>query len=333
MPSSWTPEELLRAARGYQVAAVLAAGAELDLFGLVSTGPLEAGEVARRAGSHPEATAVLMDALAALGLLCKEDGAYALPAQLGGALTEGAPDGVIPMVRHQANCMRRWAQLGAVCRDGGPARREFSIRGEEGDRESFINAMTVASRPQLEALVPEVVALEPRHLLDVGGGPGTWSIAFLQARPELLVTYLDLPEVVPIARRHVEAAGLADRATFATGNYLEDALPAGADLAWVSAIVHQHSREENRQLLGRVREALVPGGQVVIRDVFMDSSRTRPAGGALFAINMLVATEGGCTFTVEEMAEDLEAAGFEEPRLMRQGEYMDSLVRARKGTH
>ena len=88
------------------------------------------------------------------------------------------------------------------------------------------------------------------------------------------------------------------------------ALPAGADLAWVSAIVHQNSRAQNRALFAKVFAALAPGGRIAIRDILMEEDRTRPVAGALFAVNMLVATEGGGTFTFAELREDLEAAGF-----------------------
>ena len=109
-----------------------------------------------------------------------------------------------------------------------------------------------------------------------------------------------------------------------------DLLPGGADLAWISAIVHQNSRAQNRELFGKVAAALVPGGRVLIRDIVMDESRTRPVGGALFAINMLVNTESGGTFTFDELADDLQAAGFVDPQLAVPADDMNAVVSARK---
>ena len=126
------------------------------------------------------------------------------------------------------------------------------------------------------------------------------------------------------------AAGLLGRARLVPGDYIRDALPTGADLAWVSAIVHQNSRAENRALFKKAFVALAPGGRILIRDIVMDSSRTRPPGGALFAVNMLVATPGGGTFTLGELEEDLASAGFRRARLLRRGEGMDSVVCAVK---
>ena len=118
--------------------------------------------------------------------------------------------------------------------------------------------------------------------------------------------------------------------TLVAGDFYLDELPGGADFAWVSAICHQHSRQDNRKLFAKVSRALVPGGQIAIRDLVMEPCRTKPLDGALFAINMLVNTAAGGTFTFEEYAEDLRAAGFAEPRLQVKHEAMNSVVTARK---
>ena len=111
---------------------------------------------------------------------------------------------------------------------------------------------------------------------------------------------------------------------------MKNALPSGADLAWVSAIVHQNSRAQNRRLFANVFQALVPGGRISIRDVLMEESRIEPVAGALFAVNMLVATEGGGTFTFEELRKDLETASFVEAAVLRRDEGMNSIAVARK---
>ncbi|KKN34241.1 hypothetical protein LCGC14_0795400, partial [marine sediment metagenome] len=106
--------------------------------------------------------------------------------------------------------------------------------------------------------------------------------------------------------------------------------PTGADLAWVSAIVHMNSRAENRDLFAKVHAALVEGGRILIRDVVMDDSHTAPPAGAMFAINMLVNTPGGGTFSFPELSEDLRAAGFDDPALLRSDEFMNGVVQARR---
>jgi len=103
-----------------------------------------------------------------------------------------------------------------------------------------------------------------------------------------------------------------------------------SSLAWVSAIVHQNSREQNRELFAKIHAALADGGRILIRDVVMDESRTLPLFGALFAVNMLVHTPAGGTFTFEELSEDLQSAGFTDVTLLNPDEFMNAVVHARK---
>ncbi len=114
------------------------------------------------------------------------------------------------------------------------------------------------------------------------------------------------------------------------GDFYVDSLPAGADYAWVSAIVHQNSREQNRALFAKVHAALAPGGRIGIRDVVMQPDKVQPIEGALFAINMLVNTPSGGTFSFAELADDLQAAGFIEPELRIEDLAMNSVVEAVK---
>ena len=169
-----------------------------------------------------------------------------------------------------------------------------------------------------------------RRLLDVGGGPGTYTAAFLRAAPELRATLFDLPLVVEIARERLSAAGLLDRVTLVAGDFEKDPLPPGHDLAWISAIIHQNGPAQNDALYARILRALVPGGRLVIRDHVMDPGRTRPRAGALFAVNMLVGTEQGGTYTSDEIKAGLERAGFTGVRQLRSGDRMDCLVEAFK---
>ncbi|MBI3987493.1 MAG: methyltransferase domain-containing protein, partial [Lentisphaerae bacterium] len=273
------------------------------------------------------------DALAALGLLDKGAGrepVYRVPPAVAGVLTETGAQSMLGMVRHQGNCLRHWGQLARTVLSGKPAAREPSIRSADGDLASFIRAMHEISGPMAAPLIGSLGPLKFKRLLDLGGASGTWTISFLRRNPKARAVIFDRPEVIPMARRLMKKAGLADRVQLVPGDFYSDPLPAGVDLAWVSAIVHQNSRAQNRALFAKVFSALTPGGRILIRDIVMDRSRTRPAGGALFAVNMLVATPLGGTFTFDELREDLSAAGFVKIRTLRRGEWMDSVVCATK---
>ena len=269
MARTWTADGLLETVRGFQAACVVTAAADLDLFTAFGGAPATAAVVAGRIEADPHATAVLLDALAALGLLTKQGERYEVPVGVVELLTEDAPGNVLPAVRHQANCLRRWAQLARVVRTGGPAERTPSIRGQTGDCESFIGAMNNFT----EAVAPQVVArLMPmrfERMLDIGGASGTWTIAFLLAVPDATAVLFDLPQVVPLARERLSAGGVADRVTLVAGDYNIDPMPGGADFAWLSAIAHQNSREQNRALYAKIHAALVPGGILAVRDIVM----------------------------------------------------------------
>ena len=120
------------------------------------------------------------------------------------------------------------------------------------------------------------------------------------------------------------------RVKLVNGNFYSDQFPKGCDLAWVSAIVHQNSRHQNRMLFRKIYRALDNGGRIAIRDILMEESRTAPISGALFAFNMLVGTEGGGTFTFEELRDDLKAAGFVGAKVVRHDEGMHSVIVAKK---
>jgi predicted O-methyltransferase YrrM len=330
MARQWTMQDVLDMSRSFQPVCVLTAAAALDVFSPLSARPMTAGELADELGTDLRATIVLLDALAALELLSKQDEKYSVPEEVAGLLAGQSADNVLPMVRHHANCLRRWVELPKVVQTGKCAETSPSIRGAEADREDFIGGMRAISRSVAAGVIDKIQPSKFRHMLDVGGGPGTWSIAFLQAAPEARATLFDLPAVVSIAEKNFAEVGLTDRVTLVEGDYYSDVLPEGADLAWLGAICHQNSRQQNRDLFSKVYAALADNGVVIIRDVIMDPSRTSPLGGALFAVNMLVATEGGGTYTFDEYSEDLCAAGFAAVEFVHRDELMSSLIRARK---
>jgi SAM-dependent methyltransferase len=330
MPASWTAESLSQIVRSFQPTCVLLAAAELDLFTILSAKPLSAHDVARIAAADPRAMRTLLDALAAMGLLIKTGELYRPAPGTLDVLTHSGQATQLAMAQHQMNCLRNWAQLARVVKTGKPARREPSIRGEAADYASFIEAMNNVSGPAAQPLVESMPELKFKHLLDVGGGSGTWTIAFLRRYPHAAATLFDLPQVIPQAQQRLSQAGVADRVRLVGGDFNVDPLPPGADLAWVGAIVHQNSRQQNQRLFKSIAQALPAGGQILIRDFVMDDSRVQPAAGTMFAVNMLVATEGGGTFTFPELCEDLALAGFQAARLLRNDGTMNSLLLAQK---
>jgi SAM-dependent methyltransferase len=319
-----SPDELLALSRGFQESRVLLTGAELDLFTLLSKEALTAEAIAMRLGADLRGLKIELDALAAMGLLVKAGDTYRTSSEAS-FLSAEAPDSIHPMLILAATLWHRWSNL--TQKIGGTPLPE---RPAEEATRAFIGAMHVVSAPQAERMAAAVGVGGARRLLDVGGGPGTYTAAFLRAVPELRATLFDLPLVVEIARERLSQAGLLERVTLVAGDFEKDPLPSGHDLAWLSAIIHQNGPAQNDALYGRIHRALVPGGRLVIRDHVMEPGRTRPRAGALFAVNMFVGTKQGGTYTFDEIKAGLERAGFARVRLLASGERMDSLVEAFK---
>jgi ubiquinone/menaquinone biosynthesis C-methylase UbiE len=330
MGKQWTRQELLQMGHGYQAVCVLSAAADLSVFDVLASKTLTAPEIAGELRSDLRATTALLDALAAMQLLDKAGERYNLAAGCEELLTETRPQSVLPMLLHQGNCMRRWVQLARVVQTGVPAERAPSIRGLEADQASFIGAMHVVSGPVAEDVVRDVGPQSFRHLLDIGGGSGTWTIAWLRTAPNARATIFDLPDVIPMAGERLTREKLVGRVSLVPGDFYAQELPEGADFAWLSAIAHQNSRMQNLELFAKIHRALQPGGTLMIRDIVMDETRTQPISGAFFAINMLVATPAGGTYSLGEYREDLEATGFGDVRQVRRDEWMDSVVAARR---
>ena len=321
---------LLEMAESFMAACVLGAAAELDLFTLLANQPASAEQITTRINGDRRCTEVLLDAAVSLDLLDKIDGLYSTPQPLIPYLTEDAAETLLPMVRHRMNVLRGWVQLPWMAKAGVPFPRQLSIRGILADREAFVAAMHSVSGPIADDVITRWGPPKFTHALDVGGASGSWTLALLRAMPEARATLFDLPDAVEQARERIGPTEFKDRVTLTVGDFYRDELPSGVDLAFVSAIVHQHSREHNRELFRKIHRALAPGGTIAIRDVIMDTDHTSPQFGALFAVNMIVNTDTGTTFSFEELAEDLQTAGFVNPQLALKAEDMSSVVTATK---
>jgi cyclopropane fatty-acyl-phospholipid synthase-like methyltransferase len=175
---------------------------------------------------------------------------------------------------------------------------------------AFIAAMHRGAAGTAARVVEAVGAAGVRRLLDIGGGSGAYSIAFAQANPALRAEVLDLAPVLPIAQRHIREAGLTARVTTRVGDLRRDDFGREYDLILLSAICHMLGPEENQDLFRRCYRALAPNGRVVIRDFILEPSKAAPRGAALFALNMLVATDNGATYSEGEYRDWLSQAGF-----------------------
>ena len=328
-----TQEKILKLARAFTESRILLSAAELNLFTLLQKSPLSAREITQRVKGDERAVSVLLDATAALGFLRKQDETYFCEPEVARVLADDSPVTVYPMVLHMAAIWHQWSRLTDIAEGvPGPSEQLEFVRAPK-NLEAFIGAMHMIGAPLAAEITEDIDTEDAEYFLDIGGGSGTYTMAFLRKAPTMKATLFDLPEVVEMARTRLAGEGFIDRVTLVAGSFYRDELPGGQDLALLSAIIHSNSPQENLELYRKVFRALRPGGRLLIRDHVMAPDRVHPAAGAIFAIDMLVETPGGNCYVYAEIEAGLREAGFDGIRMLRQGERMDAVVEARKPNH
>ena len=307
------PDDVHELIRGFMSSRAALSALELDIFtavGRSSTAEL----VARKIHADSRATEMLLNALVSLRLLEKQDGTFHNTALSARFFVEGSPDNARPGLLHTANLWGRWSTLSDAVRAGTSV---ASGRRDTSGTVAFIAAMDRNAKERANAVVKAVEPAGLRRMLDLGGGSAAYSIAFARACPSLHSEILDLAEVVPIAQQHIRHAGLASQVSTRVGDMLQDPLGENYDLVLVSAICHMFSVEQNRALFQRIFRALAPAGRLVIQDFILEPDKTAPRFAALFALNMLVGTRGGSSYSEPEYSAWLADTGFSGIRRVR----------------
>ena len=301
-------ESIREIASGFHRSRVLLTAYELDIFTALGDESKSAVEVAEVSGSDARATERLMNALCAIGMLEKRSGNFInTPVSLQ-FLVKGKPDFMAGLM-HAVHMWDSWNTLTEAVRRGKALGTLHVDKRDEKWRSAFIAAMHERARKQAQA-VTELLDLQGiSRILDVGGGSGAFSMAFAQAKEGIKATVFDLPNIVPLTQKYINKENLSDRVETVVGDYNINELGSGFDMVFLSAIIHSNSFEENRILIQKCSNALNTGGQVVVQDFIMNEDRTSPAFAALFALNMLVGTESGDTYTESEVRILMEDAG------------------------
>ncbi len=316
--SEWTAEEFERIADSWPNRLVLESAA-LDLYGQLTDGPLSATQLAERLGLEPRAARLFFDALAGLELLHKEEDRYSNSEAATRYLVEASPEYLGHSLIAGLDSWDLWCRLPDALRTGERQRRGHIFSEEPEAARHLLLAIHRRALTHAAALLKRgmVEPLGYRHMLDLGGGAGTYSIAFCRQNPELRSTLLDLPTAVALARGLVAASGLEDRIQASECDFERDDIPGSYDLIWVSNLLHGRSVETNQTLLRKLYPCVEADGELVVHDMVMEEDRTRPKRGAIFSVHMLLNNGVGRCYTYEEIRSWLEAAGFRDVRRVR----------------
>jgi len=315
-------------ARGFQPSRVLLTALELGVFETLGDGKLTSAQVASKIGADERATDRLMNALVALELLTKDGDAFANSPDAREFLIPGKP-GFIGGLGHTANLWETWSTLTEAVRQGTSV---YERQAEE--RAEFVKPFIAAMHFNSSRMAPQILAqidlTGVKRVLDVGGGSGAYSIAFCRANPEIRAVVFDMPDVVPLTQDYAAQAGMSDRISTTTGDFTKDEMGRDFDLAFMSHILHSNSPSENAELIKRAWRALRPGGQIVVQEFVVDEGRTTPAWAVLFALNMLVGSKAGDTYTEREITAWFADAGFTDIRRVDPPDAGTTLVMGRK---
>jgi len=295
-------QSLMQAGRAFQESRVLLTALELDVFTALGEGA-SAAELSSQLGTDARATEMLLNALVAVGALLKRDGVFRCTEE--SKALAPARSGLL----HMVHLWDTWSTLTECVKSG----KATVTRGPESFPEARTRAFIAAMHARAQDNAEETARLsgihDPKRMLDVGGGSGAYSIMFAKACPALNAEILDLGAVVPLAEEYIRNAGLQDRVSVRPGDMRTADFGEGYDLVLLSAVCHMWSEDDNRALIKRCARALVPGGHLVIREFILNEERTAPPFVAIFAINMLVGTEHGNTYTEGEYRTWLTEAG------------------------
>lgn len=312
----------MQMAWGYAPPLIMETACRYRFFDHIEAGPKTAEELAQAAGVSLRGTRALANALTGLDLLAKDAGGrYCLTPESATFLVSSKPSYIGDIIRHTSvQILPRWIKLPEVVANGQPTESVSEHDGGAEFFQKFVESLFPLSYPAAQALARELRIAEsagPVSVLDLACGSGVWSIALAQASRHVRVTAVDWPEVLQVTRRVAERCGVGDRYTYDEGDLGLADFGSGHQVATLGHILHSEGEARSRELLAKTFTALAPGGTIAIQEFLVDPDRSKAVMGLLFAVNMLVATDQGDTFTFEEIAAWLREAGFQNPRTLQ----------------
>ncbi|MFH1079313.1 MAG: methyltransferase [Pseudomonadota bacterium] len=300
----WTPEAILRLSGDYWKTCALHAGVKLDIFTIIGEDCLSATDIAGRIKGDLRGVTMLLNALTAMRLLLHTDKGYANIPAAKHFLSKDSENYLGYLITHHHYLMKSWSQLDKAVKTGKPLRTRSSL-SDAARRESFLMGMFNIAMKVAPTIAAATDLSNRHHLLDLGGGPGTYAIHFCLTNPQLRATVYDLPETRPFAEKTIAKFGLADRIAFVEGNFIKDDIPGTYDVALLSHILHAEEPNDCRKLIRKAVSRLQPGGLIMIHEFILDNTMDSPLHPALFALNMLLGTPSGRSYSEEQIMDML----------------------------
>lgn len=317
--TEWTPPELFKMSGSYWSACTLHTAVKLDVFTPLSETPTTATDLSGRCNLSERGLSMLLDALTALNLLEKENGFYSTTPFSAEFLSKKSERYMGHIISHHHHLVQSWEKLDISVATGEPVRHRVSHEPSEVEQESFLLGMFNLAMQIAPMVVPQIDLNGRKHLLDLGGGPGTYAIHFCLHNPQLKATIFDLPATRKFAEQTVASFALQERIGFQQGDFQEDAIAGRYDVAWLSHVLHGEGEEGCLNMLQKTAAALEPGGLLLVQEFILDNDRGSPVFPALFSLNMLLGTPAGKAYSECEIVQLMRSAGLEHIERLRIG--------------
>ena len=316
-PAALTPEGILQLGLGFWGSKTLLSAVELGVFTELAGGPLDGEQLAARVDLDTRSWRDFFDALVALGMLVRSDGAYRNTRETALFLDREKPSyigGMLEMAN--ARLYPFWGSLTDALRSGQPqneARHGGDFFGElYRDRhrlKQFLHAMTGLSMGAHKAIAAKFPWQNYRTFADIGCAEGGLAVELALTQQHLTGLGFDLPPCAPHFDEYVCSFGLERRLSFQPGDFFADPLPE-VDVLVLGHILHDWNLEQKRTLLSKAHAALPQGGALVVFDAVIDDERRRNAFGLLMSLNMLIETPAGSDYTGADCQDWMRKVGF-----------------------
>ena len=301
----WTVEQL-QSESCYWRSCILLTAARLGLFDFVGTRGKTPAALAAHYGGDPAGWEIFLNALCAMGLLRERRRTYRNSAFAARHLRHDAAVRLWPSY----DGLSRWSSLASALTSRKRPDLQIPFSSDRHQARRLLHSLDLDAREIAPYLLEKFPLKQSRALLDVGGGLGTYAIAFCRRYPDLEATVVEHPKIAPLARRAVREADMARRIRVVGVDIVRQPLPGGFDTALVSNVLHAHGARENRSLLRKLHRSLNPQGRLIVRDVFMRGDRTAPEWGTLFSVSLFLHSPRGRCYALGEILRWLREAGF-----------------------
>jgi ubiquinone/menaquinone biosynthesis C-methylase UbiE len=316
-----SPERLMQFAWGYAPPLIIEAAIRNRVFDQLDAGPKTIAETAAATGASERGLRAIMNALVGFDFLSKSaDGKYSLTPESAAFLVSTKPGYMGGFIKHTSTqLVPRWLDLSEIVRTGqSNSHVNQESTGVEFFQE-FVEDLFPLSFPVTQMLAGELKldsATKPVRVLDIAAGSGVWGIGLAKRSPQVRVTAVDWAAVLNTTRKVVERHGVSDRFEFLPGDLSTVDFGSGYNVATLGHILHSEGEERSRSLLKKVFQALAPGGTIAVQEFLVNDDRTGPPNGLIFAVNMLMGTDSGDTWSFNEIAGWLRDVGFENARTL-----------------